>query len=118
MPVNYNDVIALARELGTNTESEAALRASVGRFYYGTLLLVRYLFIPHPSRSDAHKEAATQLGLHTRRSTREQYLELFGLRGQADYDPVEGNWDRKAITARRLYEHIFDELRKRSYVVR
>lgn len=116
MPINYSDVIALASRLAGNTGSEADLRAAVGRFYYGTLMLVRDLFIDRPSRADAHNQAASEIGRHARSSTRQQYLELYDLRGKADYDPRETNWDRKALTAKRLHEHIVDELRKRSYL--
>ena len=109
-------MIQLARELSTQGQSEAALRGAVGRFYYGTLLLVRHLFISRPSRTNAQTEAASVLGRRTKRSTSQQYLQLFELRGQADYDPEENLWDRKVVTAGRLHDHIVEELRKRSYL--
>lgn len=116
MPVSHQDVIQLARELSTQGHSEAALRGAVGRFYYGTLLLVRHLFIPSPSRKNAHTEAASVLGRRTKRSTGQQYLELFDLRGHADYDAEETFWDRKVVTAGRLHDHIVEELRRRSFL--
>ena len=113
MPSRYQDLIALAEELATQIESEAALRAAVTRYYYGTLWLVRELLITQRRRRNAHAQAADELGRRTRATFRRHYEELQRLRAAADYDPGEGQWDRKVIAARRLHGRIVAELRRR-----
>lgn len=116
MAIQYDDVIKLGRDLASRDDSEAALRAAVGRYYYGTLLMVRQLFSIRPGRREAHMQGASELGRRTRQSTRQQYLSLYELRGRADYDPDEGEWQMKVRRAVRLHTHIVDELRKRGHL--
>lgn len=118
MPSQYQDLVELGHELAHREESEAALRTAVVRFYYGTLWLVRQLFLPNPSRRNAHQQAAAELGKRTRSATLHQYNDLLELRGLADYHPEEDGWDQKVLRARRLHEHIVEELRKRGHLPR
>ena len=113
MSINHEDVITLAEELAVRLDSEAALRASVGRYYYGTLLLVRRLFVPRPSRRRGHMQAMATLARYTNRSMGRIYEELYDLRLDADYEPEVGDWRRKAVRAQRIHGHIVAELRGR-----
>ena len=116
MPARYQDVIALAEELATSGGSEAALRTAVNRYYYGTLWLVREALIPQPRRRNAHDQARDELGRRTRRAIGLRYQELHELRAAADYNPAEGQWQRKVVTAKRLHGRIVAELRRRGLI--
>ena len=113
MSTEYQDLIAVADELSTYIQSEAKLRTAVNRYYYGTLWLVRELFIPRPRRRNAHDEARNELGKRTSASFRVKYQELYGLRAAADYNPDEGRWERKVVRASRLHNQVVAELRCR-----
>ncbi len=116
MSISYQDFIAVAHELGERRASEGALRTAVGRYYYGTLALVRELFISKPSRTESHSQAAIALGTRTQRVFREKYDELHRLRLAADYEPQQAGWDRSIVRARRLHEQIAAELRRRGFL--
>jgi len=118
MPIRSHDVITLGYELAQQQNSEAALRAAVGRLYYGLFLLVRETFAFTPQRRNAHDQAAAELARRTKRATADQYRELLDLRGLADYEPDESEWDRKVSRAIRLHDHITDEMRKRQHIPR
>lgn len=113
MSIDYQDVIDIAEELAGRTDSEAALRAAVGRYYYGTLLMVRQTLVPRPSRRRGHEQASSMLGRRTKQSLGRAYQELYELRLDADYEPEVGDWRRKAVRAQRIHGHIVAELRGR-----
>ena len=113
MSTRYQDFIAVAEALAKYSESDAMLRTAVNRYYYGTLWLVRELFIPKPRRRNAHEQARDELGKRTSHSFRQTYEELYGLRAAAAYDLDEGQWHRKVVRARRLHDQIVVELRHR-----
>ena len=115
MALDYRDLVALARELETRTESEAALRTAVGRYYYATLTLVRGLFIPKPSRREGFQQASSVLGRQTKSETQSKFDALYKLRLSADYEPQVDGWERAVVKARRHHERIVAELRSRGH---
>ena len=116
MSIEPTEFVDLGRSLVEESGGEPTLRTGVGRIYYGLFLGLRDALNVRARTREAHDDVATQLGRRTKRATAQKYRELKDLRELADYEPSEGQWDRKAVKALRLYEDIMEEVLRRKVI--
>lgn len=111
-PLKFLD---LAYALGAQAESEAHLRAAVGRAYYALLLTARERLGIPPGHRRVHKKTLRAVR-RVDKATGDKLGRLQGLRDEADYHltpsrPEYGNWGQNWARAKGWVQDLLPKIR-------